>query len=128
MGGSSHHATAIDARVCVRVCVVCACMCAWACQAVNRSLVCLGMSGCQPPPCVACVLCVGHEHLEALGGSLDAVARAKAGIMKAGRPVVMAAQPHAGAARVLSEQAQQLGCLVLQAEQQVWVGGARPGC
>lgn len=36
---------------------------------------------------------VGRDHMAALGGSLEAIAAAKAGVMKAGRPVVLAQQP-----------------------------------
>lgn len=50
----------------------------------------------------AVVTAIGSDHAEALGGSIEAIAQAKAGIIKPGRPVVVARQPAAAAAAVLS--------------------------
>lgn len=48
---------------------------------------------------LGCAL-AGYEHVQALGGSLQSIAAAKAGIMKAGRPVVVAQQRHPQAMQV----------------------------
>lgn len=48
------------------------------------------------------------------GGSIESIAEAKAGIMKARRPVVIAKQPYPEALRVLEHQAKQLECPVLR--------------
>ena len=47
---------------------------------------------------------VGRDHLEALGGDLRGVAQAKAGVIKAGRPLVLAPQPEAEAESLILEQ------------------------
>jgi dihydrofolate synthase len=52
---------------------------------------------------------VGRDHLAALGGSVAAAARAKAGIMKRGRPAIVAEQPHAEADAALREAAARVG-------------------
>lgn len=65
---------------------------------------------------------VGLDHVAALGGSLASIATAKAGIMKPGRPVVLAAQPQAEALEVLLAQAQWLGCPVTRADEVAQVG------
>jgi hypothetical protein len=44
----------------------------------------------------AVLTAVGMDHVDALGGSLESIARAKAGIMKAGVPVVVGPQAGAG--------------------------------
>ena len=49
----------------------------------------------------AVIAAVGHDHAAALGGGIEQIAAAKAGIMQAGRPVVVARQPEAAAERVL---------------------------
>ena len=46
----------------------------------------------------------------AVGGSLESIATAKAGIMKAGRPVVLSPQPEPAAEAVLLQHAEELGC------------------
>jgi folylpolyglutamate synthase/dihydropteroate synthase len=61
------------------------------------------------------------EHVEALGGSLESIAAAKAGILKAGRPLVLAEQPHEAARKVVLEAAGKLGCVVTSAEESVQV-------
>lgn len=48
------------------------------------------------------------------GGSIEAIAEAKAGIMKAKRPVVIAEQPYSEALRVLEWHAKQLDCPVIR--------------
>ncbi|KAG6551700.1 hypothetical protein Mapa_006789 [Marchantia paleacea] len=46
---------------------------------------------------------VGREHLEALGGSLESIAHAKAGIIKEGRPVILGRQSENVAEGILRE-------------------------
>lgn len=48
------------------------------------------------------------------GGSLESIAAAKAGIMKAGRPVVLGRQPHPEAKQVLCQRAAALDCRCAQ--------------
>lgn len=67
----------------------------------------------------ALIKCAGYEHVEALGGSIESIAAAKAGIMKPGRPVVVARQEHAAAQAVLEAAAAKLGCTMLQADKEV---------
>jgi folylpolyglutamate synthase/dihydrofolate synthase len=56
---------------------------------------------------------IGMEHVAALGGSIESIAAAKAGILKAGRPAVIAAQPSEAALGVLLAEARRLGCAPL---------------
>ncbi len=58
-----------------------------------------------PPASLAtAVICaVGHDHAAALGGTIESIAAAKAGIMQAGRPVVLGRQPEAAAEAVLMQ-------------------------
>lgn len=65
----------------------------------------------------------GYEHVEALGGTIESIAAAKAGIMKSGRPVVVARQEHAAALGVLRDTASRLGCGLIMADEQVGCGG-----
>lgn len=55
---------------------------------------------------------IGRDHQAALGGSLRSIATAKAGILKPGAPLVLAAQPEGEARAVLVQAAEQLGCPV----------------
>jgi len=70
---------------------------------------------------VATITPIGLEHVDALGGTLRSIAAAKAGIMKAGVPVVLAAQPpgsddpDSDVAGMLSAAAGRLGCAVTHA-------------
>lgn len=50
---------------------------------------------------LAVVTPIGMEHVDALGGSLESIARAKAGIMKSNVATVIAKQPHQEAEAVL---------------------------
>jgi len=67
---------------------------------------------------LACA-CSGFEHVEALGGTIEAIAAAKAGIMKAGRPIVVGQQAHARAMETLQQCAGALGCEMVYAQDQV---------
>lgn len=61
----------------------------------------------------SCSLCKQPAYGQAaLGGGLREIAAAKAGIMKAGCPLVLARQPEAEAAAVLRATAAALGCPV----------------
>ena len=52
----------------------------------------------------AVLTAVGTDHAAALGGEIEHIAAAKAGIMKEGRPVVLARQPEPAAEAVLLHQ------------------------
>lgn len=68
------------------------------------------------PTNLACavITAVDKDHLKALGGSLQSIAEAKAGIMKPERPVVIAKQPCPEALEVLQWHAKQLNCPVIR--------------
>ena len=66
---------------------------------------------------------LGFEHVEALGGSIQSIAAAKAGILKPGRPAVVSAQPHPEAMAEVLRCAALSGCDVLQAAELVGSGG-----
>ena len=59
--------------------------------------------------CVSVIASISMDHMKFLGKTLGAIACQKAGIMKAGRPVVTMCQQEEAAA-VLQEQAAKLGC------------------
>ncbi|KAL4430613.1 hypothetical protein ABPG77_005853 [Micractinium sp. CCAP 211/92] len=65
------------------------------------------------------ITAVGRDHAAALGGTIEAIAAAKAGIMQADRPVVLGRQPEAAAETVLLRRAAELGCPVIQAAEEV---------
>lgn len=64
-------------------------------------------------PELAVITPIGHDHMNVLGGSLAAIAGEKAGIIKPGRPVVLAPQPPE-ALEVLVARARQVGAPVVQ--------------
>ncbi|GAX75550.1 hypothetical protein CEUSTIGMA_g2993.t1 [Chlamydomonas eustigma] len=70
---------------------------------------------------LAVITSLGYEHVDALGGSIQSIAAAKAGILKRGRPVVLSRQQHEEALQVVLEHAHHGGCEVLRAEQMVQV-------
>lgn len=47
-------------------------------------------------PVVTIITNVGHDHMDILGDTIEKVAAEKAGIIKAGVPIITAAQPHEG--------------------------------
>ncbi|MZQ85912.1 bifunctional folylpolyglutamate synthase/dihydrofolate synthase [Paenibacillus sp. 5J-6] len=47
-------------------------------------------------PVVTVITNVGHDHMDILGDTIEKVAAEKAGIIKAGVPIITAAQPHEG--------------------------------
>lgn len=53
-------------------------------------------------PMVSCITTVGLDHQEFLGSTLGAIAREKAGILRAGRPGVIARQPNEAAVAIRS--------------------------
>lgn len=59
-------------------------------------------------PAVACITTIELEHTDRLGGTLAAIAREKAGIVKAGRPIVVGRLPPE-AATVVAARAAELG-------------------
>ncbi|GIL42683.1 hypothetical protein Vafri_619 [Volvox africanus] len=70
----------------------------------------------------AIITSLGLEHVEALGGSLQSIAAAKAGILRPGRPLVLGRQVHDEAARVVVAEAEAKGCQpLLRAERVVSV-------
>ncbi|HEX6972212.1 MAG TPA: folylpolyglutamate synthase/dihydrofolate synthase family protein [Limnochordia bacterium] len=64
-------------------------------------------------PEVAVITPIGMDHTDRLGSTLEAIAGEKAGIIKAGRPVVLGVQPPA-ARRVLLERAERVGAPVIE--------------
>lgn len=62
------------------------------------------------------------------GGSLESIATAKAGIMKAGRPVVLGRQPHPKAKQVLCQRAAALDCRCAQSGPLHAITTDRAGC
>ena len=81
-----------------------------------------------PPEAVAAAVVtqIGWDHVEALGGSLETIAAAKAGILRPGRPAVLAPQPHAAAAAVLAAAAAAVGAAAVDAGAAVTVDAAGP--
>jgi dihydrofolate synthase/folylpolyglutamate synthase len=62
---------------------------------------------------VACAITpVSLDHMELLGSTVEAIAAEKAGIIKPGVPLVLAAQPFPGAERVVRQRAAALGATV----------------
>jgi folylpolyglutamate synthase/dihydropteroate synthase len=72
---------------------------------------------------LAVITSLGMDHVQALGGSLASIAAAKAGIMKEGRPVVIAAQRNNEQLEVLLRVAGEKGCPVVMTETAVQVKG-----
>lgn len=71
-------------------------------------------------PLVAVITRIGLDHVAFLGSGLEAIAREKAGIVKAGRPVVCGAMPPE-AARVIRNTAAELKSPLIDAQEQVSV-------
>lgn len=65
------------------------------------------------------VTTIGLEHKEALGGGIDTIALAKAGILKHGTPVVLARQPEAVADFMVRQKAYDLDCPIVDAANEV---------
>ena len=61
------------------------------------------------------------EHVEALGGSIESIAAAKAGIIKRGRPVIISAQRYPEALVEVLKRAKEAGSEAILAEKEVWV-------
>ncbi|MGI5924797.1 MAG: bifunctional folylpolyglutamate synthase/dihydrofolate synthase [Lentisphaeria bacterium] len=66
-----------------------------------------------PKPCCTVITPVSFDHMALLGNSIEAIAGEKAGILKAGVPLVLGKQPYAAAAAVIKARAAALGCEVL---------------
>ena len=60
-------------------------------------------------PAAAVITPIGHDHAEYLGTDLAGIAREKAGILKRGRPAVIAPQDHSEADHALREAAERAG-------------------
>ncbi len=58
-------------------------------------------------PLVSIITSIAHDHMDRLGGTLEAIATSKAGIIKKGCPVVVHCD-HPGAAAVLKKRAQEM--------------------
>ncbi|PRW57665.1 putative dihydrofolate synthetase isoform X2 [Chlorella sorokiniana] len=101
-------------------------------QQVDAAVIEVGLGGVrdatnvlQPASLAAAVVtAVGHDHAAALGGTIERIAAAKAGIMQAGRPVVLGRQPEASAQTVLLARAEELGSPVTQAPADVQFSAA----
>jgi dihydrofolate synthase / folylpolyglutamate synthase len=59
-------------------------------------------------PCVSVIASIGHDHMAVLGRSLASIAQEKAGIVRAGRPAILAQQRPA-ALRALRQACRQVG-------------------
>jgi len=78
------------------------------------------------PPLAVLVAAVGLEHAGALGGSLAAVAAAKAAILsRPGVPLILGAQPHAEVDAIFRARARAVGCPVVGVGDVVAVEHAR---
>jgi folylpolyglutamate synthase/dihydropteroate synthase len=104
------------------------------CQGASAALPCCAAADLHvlQPPCHASSLCIvpelsadrlcpGYEHVEALGGTIESIAAAKAGIIKPGRPVVVARQQYPPALQVLEREAVRQDAALLHAGQHVSV-------
>ena len=76
-------------------------------------------------PEVAVITSIGLDHCEELGDTVEKIAAEKAGIIKAGRPVVLGRVP-AAADRVIREIAAQRGSRVLAVEEEFGRAAAYP--
>ncbi len=104
-------------------CLTAAAFLAFAEAGVQVAVLEVGMGGRLDATNVVQPLCsvitrVDMDHMEFLGESLSKIAFEKAGILKAGRPVVMAPQEEA-AAEVIRARAEALNCPLLEVEQRV---------
>ena len=75
-------------------------------------------------PAVAVITRIGLEHCEHLGHTLEAIAGEKAGIIKAGRPVVVGPNPDEALAAI-AEVARQRGAALVRADEAVTVSLGR---
>ena len=69
-------------------------------------------------PLVSVIAGIGMEHTSFLGDTLEKIASEKAGIIKAGRPVVVGRQ-RAAAAKVIEEKAREVGAPLVRADERV---------
>lgn len=68
------------------------------------------------------VTAIDVEHVEALGGTLQSIAQAKAGIIKPGCPVVMGHQIHSIAQEIICRRASELSCRLYKEQACLWPG------
>lgn len=77
-------------------------------------------------PEVCAITSIGQDHGEILGGTIEAIAAEKAGILKPGVPCVSGVE-HDGAASVIARVAREVGAPLVQARDVVDVSGAMYG-
>jgi len=77
-------------------------------------------------PLCSVITRLGRDHTETLGDSLEAIAREKAGVIKPGRPVVLAPQAHPEAERVIEALAAERQASLLKVSEECRVVSARP--
>jgi len=67
-------------------------------------------------PVVSVITAIGMDHTRILGGTIGEIAREKAGIIKAGRPVIVQRQPCPEAFDVVAKRAVEVGAELIRAE------------
>lgn len=77
-------------------------------------------------PLLSVITRVDFDHMGFLGNTLEQIAGEKAGIIKSGRPLVIGSQQQ-GVDPVLTERAEELGCLWRRAEERVTISGRKQG-
>lgn len=65
-------------------------------------------------PLLTIITPVAYDHMDRLGNRIEDIAREKAGILKAGTPLVLAAQPYAAARETILAKAADLGVEVVE--------------
>ncbi len=79
-----------------------------------------------PPPLLSVITPVARDHTRYLGSTIDAIAREKAGIIKAGSELVLAHQPYPQARKTIWERASELGVPVYEPERRALMREAGP--
>lgn len=67
-------------------------------------------------PLASAIVSIGFDHQSILGVTLRDIAREKAGIMRAGRPVIWGGDEHGGAWEEIKQQADRVGARVIPAQ------------
>jgi dihydrofolate synthase / folylpolyglutamate synthase len=75
-------------------------------------------------PVVAAITSIGYDHMDVLGGSLEAIAAEKAGIAKPGIPLVVAVED-AGPLAVIESEARRQGAPIVLVQERSHVDGVR---
>lgn len=78
-------------------------------------------------PALTLISAIGHDHQDALGGSIEAIAAHKAGIIKSGVPCIVGRQTYEVASRVIEAQAEAVGAPLFRhgVEWDVYASGGR---